>query len=382
MAIKKAANGIVIKPRPGAGLQTFAKPKITKAAAGLPTGDLGDVIAAINKKSPNVIRMASHGGLSYGRLRSGIFILDLALGGGWCLSKASMVFGEKSTGKTTLALMTIARAQKAFPHMYAAWMDIEGTLDKAWAKKLGVDIERLVLIEPEYGEQAIDLAEAVISSKECSILVLDSIAMLTPMKEIEESVETGQMGIASRLITRGIRKLNVALIKQRHKGHVPIFLSINQFRTKIGVMMGDPRTVPGGKAVEYMNTHQVLTYNKEHIIDKGEYAGSVDFNQHEFRITKDKSGGRIRSGAFKLIRDREITGMPEGYIDQAKTVLKYGEDVGLVTAGGGGNYEIEGHGKIRSIESVTEYFMQRVDAFDALQEKIIERFRVRWNIEK
>lgn len=341
------------------------------------TGELAQVAAAIHKnKSQGVIRFASDSSLDYGRLRLGILVLDLALAGGMRMSRGVMFYGERAAGKSTLALMAVRSAQQAFPDKVAAWLDIEGTFDKVWATKLGVDTDRLLIVEPETGEEAVDLADAILRANETSIIVTDSIAFLTPMKELDESAEANFPGIHARLIGNYIRRINNAMLRERHRKHNPIVLHLNQFRMKIGVMFGDNRVLPGGKALEFATSQQVLLRNFEHKIKGGDEGGMVDFNEHSFTITKEKTGGRLKEGKFKLIRESDGPAGPEGSIDQAKTILTFGARAGVVV----GKYDIDGYGKFRSSDAVRDFFIERPDACELTQQKIIAYYRKKWNV--
>ena len=312
------------------------------------------------------------------RIRSGIFALDLSLAGGLLTSRGAMLYGEKSTGKTTTAMMFCVEAQRKYPDMICVWIDIEGTFDMTWFIKLGGDVDRFLLVEPESGEHAVDIADAMMKTKEVAVLVTDSIAMLTPMKEIEGSAEDSLPGIHARLVGGFIRKTNNAMLVERHRGHRPINLFLNQFRMKIGVTFGDPRTLPGGKALEFATSTQIQTRNKEKISD----AGDVLFNEHNFTITKEKTGaGRLREIKFKLVRDPASNrGLPDGTIDQMKTVLEFGTRIGRVANPSSGRYEIEGFGSFHGADKASDFFLSDPEAYARLQIDIIDGFRKEWGL--
>lgn len=350
-------------------------PKVRRRIKSLTiTGELKAVVDAFNDgKGANnrIIRLGNDERAFYGRISTGILSLDLALGGGFKSSRGSLIYGEKSTGKSTVALLTIVSLLRDNPDQVAAYIDLEGTFDPDYAKRLGVDLSRFVLIEPESGEEAVDLAAAIFSTKEVGIVVTDSIAMLTPMKEIDESAEKSFPGIHARLTGNYLRRLNNAMLRERHRDHYALVLHINQFRMRIGVMFGDPRTLPGGKALEFCTSQQVITYNKEHQKD-----GIVMFNEHEFKITKDKTGGRLKEGKFKLIRDTESTGLPEGYIDQARTIINFGTRVGIVV----GRYELEPYGKFKSADALSLFFAENREAELEVCGRIIREYQKKWGI--
>jgi recombination protein RecA len=369
---------------PSSGLRRLGRPGaggVFRKSSFALSGELANVINAYNKdKSYKIIRPASEL-QALGRVRLGVFILDLALGGGLALSKTAMFYGEKSAGKTTLALMAVARTQRMFPDRAVIWIDIEGTLDKNWARKLGVDLDRLIIVEPETGEEAVDLADGLLRANETSMVVTDSIAMLIPMKEIEGSAEDSLPGVHARLVGNYIRRVNNALLTERHRGRRPIVLHINQFRMKIGVMFGDPRTLPGGKALEFATSQQVLVSNKEKRVEKGDNVGIVSHNEHSFQITKDKTGGRLKEGTFILVRESELMGgLPEAYVKQTKTILTWAERAGLVSSGAGGSYDLGKYGKLRGEDRVTEFFVKEPQICEALQIDTLKFFQKKWDI--
>lgn len=320
-------------------------------------------------------RMATH------RQRSGILAFDLSLGGGWTKARAGMLYGEKSSGKSTIALQSIAAQQLADPEAIAAWIDVEGTFDKAWARKIGVDLERLVVTEPETGEHAVDLADAMLRAREVTFCVLDSIAMLVSMKELDQSAEQDTMALQARMVGKYIRKTNNALLKERMRGHNPILIHINQFRMKVGLVFGDPRTLPGGKALEFSTTQQAEIKNKEHIGKDGDQNEVVLYNEHNVKITKNKGGGPMKEAAFKLIRLDGFEDLPEAWVDQAKTIYKYGTQVGVITGGATG-FEVDGiTGKFKSAAHFNKWAIENPNLYGQAQQKIIDGFRKRWDLD-
>lgn len=372
------------------------------------TGELAAVVNQIKQTySPSVVTRANHEKVIYGRVGTGILALDLCLGGGVMRSRGSMLYGNRSAGKSTTACLIIAAVQREHPDMTAVYVDIEGTFDKAWAQKLGVDLDRLLIVEPETGEQAVDMADALVRAYETSIVVTDSIAMLTPMKEIENSAEDILPGLHARLMGNYLRRANNAMLVERHRGHYPINLFLNQFRMSIGVTFGDPRVIPGGKALEFATTHQIEISNKEQTgkalnkeaklkekfgakgaeeakakadaANSGEdKSTAVLFNEHTFKITKDKTGGRFKEGKFKLIRD-ESTGLPAGYIDQSKSVLNAGLATGILS-GSPQSFSHDTHGKWRGQPDFVKWLVENRDAERDIVREVVEVYRKRWGI--
>jgi recombination protein RecA len=236
-----------------------------------------------------------------------------------------------------------------------------------------VDIDRVLLIEPSTGEEAVDQFDAVIRAQETCFIGLDSVAMVTPFKEIDSSAEDNQIGLQARLIGKMLRRANNAVLQERRNEHHPTICLLNQFRMKAGLVFGDPRTLPGGKALEFATSQQVELKNKE-ARDKD---GIVIFNEHSFTITKDKTGGRLKEGKFKLVRD-ESQNAPVGYIDQAASIIEFGEKAGLVS----GRYEIDGFKhKFRGKDDLKAYLIEHPAEEALICHKIVQVYRKRWGVD-
>ena len=269
------------------------------------------------------------------RISTGVFILDLALLGGIPHNRVTMIVGERHAGKSLLADKIIANAQAQYPDMKAVKIDVEGTHDTVWSSKLGVDPDRLYVFNPETGEAAVDAADAFVRTKEVSLIVIDSIAALTPMKEIDSSAEDAFMGLQARLVGSLVRKVTSGLIAERNRGHFVTVLLINQFRSKVGVVYGDPRSIPGGKALEFSTSVQLIIKNKEQM-GKDEYdVETVAENEHAFEIKKNKMNTGPRTGEFRVRRvPDDSLGLKEGDVDDATTLLAYAKKFGAYTGGG------------------------------------------------
>jgi recombination protein RecA len=372
MAIRSrggSSDTLIRKPPVKPGLVGIKPPKFVMAGTEI-GGVLKEIQGAYGEEVARVLKNKSP---YQERIRTGIFVLDLALAGGFLTSRGSMLYGERSAGKSTIAMLVCLEAQRRYPDKLVAWIDIEGTFDETWFKKLGGDPERLLLLEPESGEHAVDIADAVCRSLETSVVVTDSIAMLVPMKELENSAEDNMMGVHARLVGNYLRRVNSALLKERHRKHRLLVMHINQFRMKIGVMFGDPRTLPGGKALEFSTSQQVEIKNREKI---QENTGIVTHNEHEFKITKDKTGGRLRTGKFLMVRDSATyKGLPEGTIHQSGSILQLGEKVGLVDG-----KEIKGFGKAAGKDAWMEKFLADPEMYAKVQLNIIEAYLDLWGL--
>lgn len=275
------------------------------------------------------------------RLSTGCFMLDFALLGGIPSGRISMVLGSKHSGKSMISCKIIGNVQKQFPDQRAVYIDVEKTFDPVWAEKLGCDVDNLYVVEAESGEMAVDIADAVVGSKETSLLVLDSLAALVPVKEIDSSVEDQHMALQARLIGRALRKLQAGILKERLRGHEVSVLLINQWRTNIGVMFGDPRTAPGGKAAEHFPSLIWTMKNKEKTGKDSNDIEIVEENEHAFTISKWKCNNGPRTGEFRLVRtNRPEESLSEGDIDDSKTILAYAKKFGA-WSGGGTNQRLE-----------------------------------------
>ncbi len=212
-------------------------------------------------------------------ISSGSILLDEALGvGGYPRGRIIEVFGPESSGKTTLALHAIAEAQKAGG--IAAFIDAEHALDPVYAKKLGVDTENLWISQPDSGEQALEVAESLVRSGAVDIIVVDSVAALTPQAEIEGEMGESHMGLQARLMSQALRKLTSILSKSK-----TTMIFINQIRMKIGVMFGNPETTTGGNALKFYSSVR-MDVRKIETISKGadDYIG----NRVRIKIVKNK----------------------------------------------------------------------------------------------
>ena len=211
------------------------------------------VIAQIEKQYGQgaIMQMDEH---RYARVKgipTGSLSLDIALGGvGIPRGRVTELFGPESSGKTTLALHVIASAQQAGG--VAAFIDAENSLDTTWAKRLGVDVSSMLVSQPDTGEQALDIVEMLIRSNSVVVIVVDSVAALTPAAEIEGEMGATHIGLQARLMSQAMRKLAAVINKSK-----TALVFINQIRMKIGVMFGNPETTPGGRALKFYSSIRI-----------------------------------------------------------------------------------------------------------------------------
>lgn len=213
--------------------------------------ELDKVLAELRKQHGNSVVVAGNKVRPPWRIPTGIFSFDLATLGGIPHSRCSMVHGPKHSGKSTIADRIIMGAQQTIPDGRVVKIDVEGTHDSVWSSKIGVDMESLLLSQAESGEQAVDIAVAMVHTREVSLIVVDSLAGLVPIKEQDSDADQALVGLQSKMITSMMRKITSAQIKERHRGHHVTVLTINQQRSKIGGWAppgGEAISLPGGKA--------------------------------------------------------------------------------------------------------------------------------------
>lgn len=310
----------------------MARVRVSRNVSSVQSGEIHATLAEIRKRYGDKSVTSASTVVQPDRIPTNIFILDFLTLGGIPVSRASMVVGERHAGKSLLAYKTVAGAQKKFPDQQPAYIDVEGTFDPVWASKLGVDLDRLVLFQPETGESAVDVCDAFIGTKEVSIVVIDSVAALTPMKEIDSSAEDALVGVQARLVGGMVRKATASMIRERKRDHNVSLLFVNQFRSKIGGFagFGEPRSIPGGKALEFSTSLQLIMKNKENSGKDAIGNDTMVLNEHSFTITKNKLNGGGRAGEFRLLRqDNDDLGLTEGEIDDAGTMLAFAKKFGV-----------------------------------------------------
>ena len=286
---------------------------------------------------------------------TGALSLDIALGiGGVPRGRIIEIFGPESSGKTTLALHIVAEAQKQGGE--AAFIDAEHALDPVYAKKLGVDIDNLIVSQPDTGEQALEITESLVRSGALDVIVVDSVAALVPKAEIDGDMGDSHMGLQARLMSQALRKLAGAINKSK-----TVLIFINQLREKIGVMFGNPETTTGGRALKFYASVRMDIRRIENIKQDGEVKG----NRVRVKVIKNKVAPPFREAEFDIVYGHGIS--KEGNILDMAVNLDIVEK-----AGSWFSYNGERIGQGR--ENVKKYLADNPEILEEIEEKVREDF--------
>ncbi|MCG0276067.1 MAG: recombinase RecA [Thermosediminibacteraceae bacterium] len=288
---------------------------------------------------------------------TGALSLDIALGvGGVPRGRIIEIFGPESSGKTTVALHIIAEAQKAGGT--AAFIDAEHALDPVYARKLGVDTDNLLISQPDTGEQALEIAEALVRSGAVDVIVIDSVAALVPKAELEGEMGEAHVGLQARLMSQALRKLAGSISKSKT---VAIF--INQLREKVGVMFGNPETTPGGRALKFYASVR-MEVRKVNVIKEGD---EIIGSRVSVKVVKNKVAPPFKSAEFDVMHGEGIS--KEG------CVLDFATEAGIIQKSGAWySYGKERIGQGR--ENAKQYLKEHPELLKAIELKVKEKYNL------
>ena len=284
---------------------------------------------------------------------SGSIALDIALGtGGFPRGRIIEIYGPESSGKTTVALHAIAEVQKAGGQ--AAFIDAEHALDPQYASKLGVNIDELLLSQPDTGEQGLEIAEALVRSGAVDIVIIDSVAALVPKAEIEGDMGDSHVGLQARLMSQALRKLSGAISKSK-----TIAIFINQLREKVGVMFGNPETTPGGRALKFYSTVRLDVRRIESIKMGNDVVG----NRTRIKVVKNKVAPPFKQAEVDIMYGEGIS--KEG------SLIDIGTEHGIVDKSGAW-YSYSGERLGQGRENAKQFLKENVAIANTIEQKIRE----------
>ena len=330
--------------------------KVTKTTG----ASIDDTLRMIQAKfgEGSILMLGERPKVGVDAIPTGSLGLDIALGvGGLPRGRIVEIFGPESSGKTTLSLHVVAEAQKKGG--VCAYIDSEHAMDPEYSRKLGVNIDQLLISQPDYGEQALDICESLVRSGKIDVVVIDSVAALTPKDEIEGDMGAMHVGKQARLMSQALRKLTPIVAKSKC-----LVIFINQIRMQIGVMFGNPETTPGGKALKFYASVR-LDIRRIAQIKKGE---EVVGGRHRVKVVKNKVAAPFKQAEFDILYNEGIS--PEG------EVLALGEKYKIITKSSGGSYEYasekETHKMGRGYDAAREFLKANSKIKKELIKKIKE----------
>ena len=303
----------------------------------------------------SVMKLGEFKAMEVEAIPTGALSLDIALGiGGVPRGRIIEVFGPESSGKTTLALHIIAEAQKTGGE--AAFIDAEHALDPVYAKKLGVDIDNLIVSQPDTGEQALEITEALVRSGALDVIVVDSVAALVPKAEIDGEMGDSHMGLQARLMSQALRKLAGAINKSK-----TVLIFINQLREKIGVMFGNPETTTGGRALKFYASVRMDIRKTEMLKQDGQVIG----NRVRVKVIKNKVAPPFREAEFDVMYGKGIS--------KVGNILDMAVNLDIVEKSGAW-FSYNGQRIIQGRENAKRYLEEHPDVMDEIEKKVRDNF--------
>jgi len=303
----------------------------------------------------SIMKLGEYKAMEVEAIPTGALSLDIALGiGGVPRGRIIEVFGPESSGKTTLALHIIAEAQKMGGE--AAFIDAEHALDPVYARKLGVDIDNLIVSQPDTGEQALEITEALVRSGALDVVVVDSVAALVPKAEIDGEMGDSHMGLQARLMSQALRKLAGAINKSK-----TVLIFINQLREKIGVMFGNPETTTGGRALKFYASVRMDIRKTEMMKQDGQVIG----NRVRVKVIKNKVAPPFREAEFDVLYGKGIS--------KVGNILDMAVNLDIVEKSGAW-FSYNGQRISQGRENAKRYLEEHPDIMDEIEKKVRDNF--------
>ena len=303
----------------------------------------------------SVMRLGEYKAMEIESIPTGALALDIALGiGGLPRGRIVEIYGPESSGKTTLALHAIAEAQKLGGE--AAFIDAEHALDPIHAKKLGVDIDNLIVSQPDTGEQALEITESLVRSGALDVVVVDSVAALVPKAEIDGDMGDSHMGLQARLMSQALRKLAGAINKSK-----TVLIFINQLREKIGVMFGNPETTTGGRALKFYASVRMDIRKTEMMKQDGQVIG----NRVRVKVIKNKVAPPFREAEFDVLYGKGIS--------KVGNILDMAVNLDIVEKSGAW-FSYNGQRISQGRENAKRYLEEHPDIMDEIEKKVRDNF--------
>lgn len=303
----------------------------------------------------SVMKLGDFKAMEIEAISTGALSLDVALGiGGVPRGRIIEIYGPESSGKTTLALHIIAEAQKEQGEV--AFIDAEHALDPVYAKHLGVDIDNLIVSQPDTGEQALEITEALIRSGALDVIVVDSVAALVPKAEIDGDMGDSHIGLQARLMSQALRKLAGAVNKSK-----TVIIFINQLREKVGVMFGNPETTTGGRALKYYASVRLDIRKVENIKQDGEVIG----NRAKVKVVKNKVAPPFREAEFDILYGKGIS--REG------NILDLAVNLDIIEKSGSW-FSYNGDKIAQGRENTKKYLLENPDITNEIEKKVRDNF--------
>ena len=323
---------------------------------------LAQVLADIEKQFGKgaIMKLGEQKNIEVDVVPSGSISLDIALGvGGYPKGRIIEIYGPESSGKTTFALHAIAEVQKEGGR--AAFIDAEHSLDPVYASNLGVNIDELLLSQPDTGEQALEICDALVKSEAVSIIVIDSVAALVPQAEIDGEMGDSHVGLQARLMSQALRKLSGSINKTN-----TIVIFINQLREKVGVMFGNPETTPGGKALKYYSSVRLDIRRGEQIKNGTDVVG----NKTNIKVVKNKVAPPFRSASVDIMYGEGVS--------QCGELVDLAADANIIEKSGAW-YSYKGEKLAQGRENVKLLFKNNDDFRNEIDSQVREYYGIKKN---